>query len=377
MPASKLAAHLSDRFPKAAVVHDWLTIPGGSEQVVLAILELLPGAELYTSVYDPGPWPPAITTRPVHPSFLDRLPGAHRHYTKLVPLMDLAMRSFDLRGYDLVISSNHASAKNVRTPPGAAHVCYCHTPMRYAWNAAFLEEERLGPVARALAPTGTAWLRSIDRRRAQGPDTIVAGSTFVAERIRANWHRDSRVIHPPVDVEGLLSVERDPSDAYLFFGRMVPYKRADQAVAACARLGRRLIVAGEGRDLERVRALAGSAADVEFLGYVPDEQLPELFSRARALLFPGVEDFGIVPVEAQAAGVPVIANATGGARDTVIDGETGLLYAPGTVDGLCDAIVRFEALAFDEQAIRRNALRFSPELFATAFGEVLLEAGAR
>lgn len=377
MPTSTLAADLSDRFPRAAVIHDWLTIPGGSEQVVLAILDLLPGAELYTSVYDPVPWPPAITTRPVHPSFLDRLPGARRHYTRLVPLMDLAMRSFDLRGYDLVVSSNHASAKNVRTPTGAAHVCYCHTPMRYAWDAAFLKGERLGPVARAVSPTGTAWLRWIDRRRAQGPDTIVAGSTFVAERIRANWRRDSRVIHPPVDLRRLSSVPRDPSDAYLFFGRMVPYKRADQAIAACARLGRRLIVAGAGRDLERVRALAGSAAEVEFVGYVPDERLPELFSRARALLFPGVEDFGIVPVEAQAAGVPVIANATGGARDTVIDGETGVLYAPGTVEGLCDAIERFEALALDEAAIRRGALRFSPERFATAFAEVLLEAPER
>jgi glycosyltransferase involved in cell wall biosynthesis len=377
MSITPVPSALSARFPRVAVVHEWLTIPGGSENVVLAILDLLPQAEIYTSVYVPDPWPPAITSRPVHASFLDGLPGARRHYARLVPLMDVAMRAFDLRGYDLIVSSNHACAKNVRTPPEAVHVCYCHTPMRYAWDAAFLQRERIGPVARALAPAGTAWMRRVDRRRAQGPDVIVANSTYVAQRILANWGRDSRVIHPPVSVELLLSVPREPSDAYLYFGRLVPYKRADVAVAACARLGRRLIVAGEGRDLDRVRSLAGPDADVQFVGHVPDAQLPELFARARALLFPGVEDFGIVPVEAQAAGVPVIANAIGGVRDSVIDGETGLLYEPGTVEGLCAAIERFESLQFDEDAIRRNSLRFAPERFATAFAALLAEAGER
>jgi glycosyltransferase involved in cell wall biosynthesis len=177
------------------------------------------------------------------------------------------------------------------------------------------------------------------------------------------------VIHPPVDIEPLLRTERDPSDGYLFFGRLVPYKRADIAIKACERLGRRLIVAGGGRGLDRIRALAGPG--IELLGHVPDTAVPRLLSRARALLFPGIEDFGIVPVEAQAAGVPVIANGVGGARDSVLDGETGLLYQPGTVEGLCEAIERFESMEFDEAAIRRNAMRFSADRFASEFGALL------
>jgi glycosyltransferase involved in cell wall biosynthesis len=364
-------------YPRIAVVHEWLTIPGGSENVVQAILALLPHADIYTSVYDPRPWPPAISERPVHASFLDRLPGARRNYARLVPLMDLAMRSFDLRGYDLIVSSNHACAKNVRNPDGATHVCYCHTPMRYAWDAGFLEGESLGRVARIVAPAGTAWLRRVDRRRAQAPDVIAANSSYVAARIRESWGRESQVIHPPVEVERLLQVPRRPSDGYLFFGRLVPYKRADIAVAACLRLGRHLTVAGDGRDLERVRRLAGGSPLIQFLGRVGDEQVPELFGRARALLFPGVEDFGIVPVEAQAAGVPVIAHGTGGVRDSVIDGQTGLLYEPGTVEGLCAAIERFESLSLDEQTVRDNSLRFTPERFAEAFGVLLRRAANR
>jgi glycosyltransferase involved in cell wall biosynthesis len=365
---------LSARFPRVAVVHEWLTIPGGSEKVVLAILKLLPHAELYTSVYDPEPWPPAITTRPVHTSFLDRVPGAHRHYTRLVPLMDLAMRSFDLSGYDLVVSSNHASAKNVRTPSGAPHICYCHTPMRYAWDGSFLEGERLGPIARSLAPAGTAWLRWVDRARAQSPDVLIANSTHVAARIRECWNRDSTVIHPPVDVERFLQVPRNPADAYLLFGRLVPYKRADIAISACERLGRTLVVAGDGRDLGRLRSMASSR--IEFLGHIPDAEVPALFSRARALLFPGVEDFGLVPVEAQAAGVPVIAAGAGGVMDSIVDGETGVLYDPPTVDGLCAAIERFESLAVDEQVIRHNAIRFAPGRFTSEFMALLAEVGS-
>jgi glycosyltransferase involved in cell wall biosynthesis len=362
---------LRARFPRVAIVHEWLTIPGGSEKVVQAILELVPHAELFTSVYDAAPWPPIITSRPVHASFLNRVPGATEHYTRLLPFMDLAFRAFDLSGFDLVISSNHASAKNVRTPPGVPHVCYCHTPMRYAWDPSLLEDEALGPIARRIAPVGTAWLRRVDRKRAAGPDVFVANSRFVAARIRDAYGRESEVIHPPVDIEEMLHTARDPHDAYLVFGRVVPYKRVGVAVEACERLGRRLLVAGEGRDLERVRELAG--VHTEFLGHVPDEDVPRLFAQARALLFPGLEDFGMVPVEAQAAGLPVIAFGEGGVNDSVIDGETGALYRPGTVDGLADGILRFESLNLDEQATRTNALRFAPDRFASEFARLLLD----
>jgi glycosyltransferase involved in cell wall biosynthesis len=366
---------LRARFPRVAVVHEWLTIPGGSEQVVEAILGLLPHAELFTSIYDPSPWPALITDRAVHASLLNRVPGARVHYTRLLPFMDLAFRSFDLSRFDLIISSNHASAKNVRTPSGVPHVCYCHTPMRYAWDPSLLEGEAIGPILSRIAPLGTAWLRRVDRKRAAGPDVFVANSSFVAARIAAAYGRESDVIHPPVEVEDLLRTPRDERDAYLVFGRVVPYKRVAVAVQACERLGRRLLVAGTGRDLERVKQLAGPPT--EFLGHVPGPDVPRLFARARALLFPGLEDFGIVPVEAQAAGLPVVAYGAGGIGDSVIDGATGVLYQPGTVEGLIDAITRFESLDFDQDAIRENARRFAPQGFASAFAELLMKLPRR
>jgi glycosyltransferase involved in cell wall biosynthesis len=225
-------------------------------------------------------------------------------------------------------------------------------------------------VARAVLPLATAWLRRVDRKRASGPDAYVANSTFVAARIAEAYGRSSQVIHPPVDVEPMLNTTRQPGDASLIFGRLVPYKRADVAVQACERLGRRLIVAGDGRDIERVKRFA--SVHTEFVGQVPDDEVPKLFSRARALLFPGLEDFGIVPVEAQAAGLPVIAYGVGGARDSVIDGQTGVLYDTASVDGLCAAIRRFESLSFDQRELRSNALRFGPERFAESFEKLVM-----
>ncbi len=361
---------------RVALVHEWLTVPGGSEKVVQAILDLVPAAEVFTSVYERERWPDLSREHPVHTTFLDRIPGSRRHYSYLLPFMDLAFRSLDLSGFDLVISSNHASAKNVRTPPGVPHLCYCHTPMRYAWDASFLEHEAMTPLLRRALPLITAWLRHVDRKRAAGPDVYVANSTYVATRITRVYGRPSQVIHPPVEIAPLLDVPRDPGDAYLVFGRVVPYKRVDTAVLACKRLGRRLIVAGGGRDLDRVRALAGP--DVEFLGEVADSDVPGLLSRARGLLFPGLEDFGIVPVEAQAAGLPVIAYGAGGVRDTVLDGRTGVLYDEPTPAGLAAAITRFEAMSLATPELRRNAERFSPSRFASEFGQLLgsLRAGA-
>jgi glycosyltransferase involved in cell wall biosynthesis len=368
---------LAGRFRRVAISHEWLTIPGGSEKVVLAILDLLPHAEIFTTVYDPAPWPPELTARPVHASFLQRVPGATRQYPKLLPLMDLAFRRFDLDGVDLVVSSNHANAKNVRTPVGTPHVCYCHTPMRYVWDPGFLQGEDLGAVGtavfRALLPT----LRRNDLRGARQPTQFVANSTFVAGRIRQYYRRDARVLHPPVDVGPLLDVPREAADdsPYLVFGRVVPYKAVDVAVLACRRLGRRLRVAGTGRDLERVRELAGGDPRIEFLGRVADEDVPGLLASSRALLFPGVEDFGIVPVEAQAAGLPVVAHGVGGANDSVRDGVTGVLYPQPGVDGLVAGIQRFEGLELQDAALREHARAFAPERFAEGFAEILLAAG--
>jgi len=367
--ASGLEA-LRARFPRVAVVHDWLTIPGGSEQVVLELLEMFPHAELFTSVYDPTPWPPAITERVVHSSFLNRVPGAVRHYPKLLPLMNRAFRSFDLDGFDLVLSSSHACAKNVRVPKRALHVCYCHTPMRYAWEEGFLEGEEVGRAMRLALPPLLAWLRRVDRAGAAGPDVIVANSEHVADRVQRYYGRAAEIVHPPVDVAHFLELEREPGDYYFVFGRVVPYKRADLAVAACARLGRRLLVAGDGRALESVRAQAPGEG-VEFLGKVSGAERDRLLGGARALLFPGEEDFGIVPVEAQAAGVPVIAYGVGGAAETVIDERTGVLFAEQSAAALAAAIERFEDLALDDGAVRENARRFGRERFRAEMAGVI------
>jgi glycosyltransferase involved in cell wall biosynthesis len=365
-PASSVIAN---RFDRVAVVHEWLTIPGGSEQVLLRLLELFPEAELFTAVYDPDACPGAITGRPVHASYLNRLPGARRAYRWLLPLMNLGFEAFDLNRFDLVISSSHAFAKNVVTRPGTLHVCYCHTPMRYAWEPDLTRSEPIGAVARLALPMVLSRLRRLDALGSLRPDRFVANSTYVAARIAKYYRREAVVIHPPVEVDRLLEHPRAPDDHYLVFGRIVPYKRVEIAVAACAKLGRKLKVAGEGRGLRAVRRSAGP--QTEFLGHVPETEVPALLGGARALLFPGLEDFGMVPVEAHAAGVPVIAFGQGGVRDVVVDGETGVLYDEPTVEGLCEAILRFESLNFDEQRIRDNALRFTPQRFLDEFSAFL------
>jgi glycosyltransferase involved in cell wall biosynthesis len=416
---SQTLEQLRERFARVAVVHDWLTIPGGSEQVVLELLEMFPQAELFTSIYDPAPWPPQITQRLVHSSFLNRIPGATRHYPKLLPLMNSAFRSFDLSSFDLVLSSSHACAKNVRTAPGTLHVCYCHTPMRYAWEEGFLDGEQVGRALRLALPPLLAWLRRVDRAGAAGPDVIVANSGHVAERVRRYYGRSAEIVHPPVDVDHYLRLERAAREDegrggdeqgggdegqsggderrggdegqrggdeerggdegqggyYFAFGRVVPYKRVDLAVAACARLGRRLKVAGDGRALDAVRAQAPHGDGlVEFLGKVSAAERDRLLQGARALLFPGEEDFGIVPVEAQAAGLPVIAYGVGGAAETVLDGCTGVLFDEQSAAALAGAIERFETLALDDAAVRENARRFGRERFRAEMAGVIARA---
>ena len=370
---SPVLDQLRERFKRVAIVHDWLTIPGGSEQVVLELLEMFPRAELFTSVYDPTPWPAQITDRTVHSSFLSRIPGAARHYPKLLPLMNRAFRSFDLSGFELVLSSSHACAKNVRTPPHALHVCYCHTPMRYAWEEGFLEGEEVGRAMRMALPPLLAQLRRADLTGAAGPDVFVANSQHVADRIERYYRRSAEIVHPPVDVDHFLGIERQPrSEDYLIFGRVVPYKRVDLAVAACSRLGRPLKVAGAGRALEAVQA--GAGAGTEFLGKVSGHERDRLLGSARALLFPGEEDFGIVPVEAQAAGVPVIAYGVGGAAESVLDGRTGVLFAEQSVAGLAAAIERFESLELNGALARENATRFGRNRFRTEMADVIERA---
>ena len=375
MTAEPALARLRDRFARVAVVHDWLTIPGGSEEVVLELLELFPRAELFTSVYDPARWPPQITQRPVHASYLTRIPGAKRWYPRLLPLMNRAFESFDLSRFDLVLSSSHANAKNVHTPPGTLHVCYCHTPMRYAWEPQFLAGEEIGAVTRRLLPPLLAHLRRKDLEGAARPDVFVANSAYVAARIHRFYGREAEVVHPPVDIAHYLRLPRAPQDYYVVFGRVVPYKRVDIALKAADLLARPIKVAGSGRGLETLRTVAGPTA--QLLGHVSDTDRDALLSGARALLFPAEEDFGIVPVEAQAAGVPVIAYGVGGARESVLDGKTGVLFDHQTPESLAAAIQRFEGLSLDPEAARENARRFSRERFRAEMTAVIERAAER
>jgi glycosyltransferase involved in cell wall biosynthesis len=378
--SASLLSELRERFPRVAVVHEWLTIPGGSEQVVIELLKMFPQAELFTTIYDPAPWPKEIRERTVHTSFLNSIPGARRNYRWLLPLMNRAFRAFDLEGFDLVISSNHACAKNVRTPSGALHICYCHTPMRYAWEEGFLEGEAVGYIARLALRPLLAWLRYQDRVGAREPYLFVANSSHVAERIRRYYGRPAEIVNPPVNVDHFLTLQRSPDDFYLALGRVVPYKRVDLAISACARAGRALKVAGAGRALPTLQARAESSAlasgqrTTEFLGSVSDRERDELFERARALLFPGEEDFGIVPVEAQAAGVPVIAYGVGGASESVLDGRTGVLVGEQSAAAFQAAMRRFEALRLDEHELRENAQRFSRARFRDRMADVIERA---
>jgi nucleoside-diphosphate-sugar epimerase/glycosyltransferase involved in cell wall biosynthesis len=359
---------LRRRFPRVALAHDWLTVPGGSEQVLLALLDMFPDAEVFTSVYDPDPWPAAIRERVVHTSALGRLPRSSRIYPRLMPLMHRAFRSFDLSGFDLIISSSHAFSKSVRAE-GVPHVCYCHTPLRLLWEPRFLAGENIGPIARGSLALAQSHLRRVDREGADAVDVIMANSTYTAERIRRYWGRQATVVHPPVQVERFQHVERRPSDTYVVLGRVVPYKRVDLAVAACARLGRPVTIVGEGRDLPRVRAAAAPTGT--FLGRVPDAGLPSILSTARAVICCADEDFGIVPVEAQAAGVPVIAYGVGGHRDSVEDGTHGVLFSEQSVESVVSAIERFEDMTFDADAARENASRFSKRHFLRQVARVL------
>jgi glycosyltransferase involved in cell wall biosynthesis len=353
---------------RVALVHDWLTGMRGGERCLEVFCELFPSADLYTLLHVPGSVSPVIERRRVVTSFIQRLPQAQRRYRQYLPLFPAAVRTFNLRGYDLILSSSHAVAKSVPVPPGALHVCYCFTPMRYVWD---LYDEYFGPrsgwLTRALMPPVASWLRRWDRTTAAGVHHFVAISRFVADRIRRAYGRESDVIYPPVDVSRF-RVEESSGDFYLVVSALAPYKRVDLAVEAANRLGRRLIVVGTGPEEKRLRTLAGPT--VELLGWRDDEETAELYARCRALLFPPIEDFGIAPLEAMAAGRPVIALGQGGARETVVpphenEPATGLFFERQTVEAVMDAIRRFEsgAYTFEPKALRRRAEAFDRPLF--------------
>ena len=358
----------------AVLVHDWLTGMRGGEKALEALCDLLPDADLLTLVHVPGRVSPTIARHRIRTSLVQHLPLVDRLYRHYLPLFPFAIEQFDLDAADLVISSSHCAAKSVVPRPGARHVCYCFTPMRYAWDQFdhYFGPARVGPIASALARPVLARLARWDRRTAGRVNRYVAISHYVAGRIRRYYNRQSDVVYPPVDTEYFQPDQRAPADYLLIVSALVPYKRIDLAIDA-ARLARvPLRIVGDGPDRERLRARAADAP-VEFLGYQTDEQIRELYRGALAAVLPGEEDFGIVPVEAQACGRPVVALARGGALETVRDGVTGVLVAEPAAEAFAAAFRSLPERWFDADVIRRHAEGFSRARFSRQMRQVLDE----
>jgi glycosyltransferase involved in cell wall biosynthesis len=354
--------------PRTVLVHDWLTGMRGGEKCLEVVCRRWPQAPLFTLLHRPGSVSAAIERRPIRTSFLQRLPEVHRYYRHLLPLMLAAAAGWHVPRCDLVISFSHCVAKAVLPPHDVPHVCYCFTPMRYAWHMRQAYFGKGGLKARIIDRV-LEELRHWDRRTAEHVTHFVAISETVRRRIAECYDRPSVVIYPPVDTDFYHPAPLPREDHYLALSAFAPYKRLDLAIEACNRLGRRLVIIGTGQAEGRLRARAG--AGVCFLGWQPDEVIRDHLRRCRALLFPGEEDFGIVPLEAQACGTPVIAFGRGGATETVLPlgssrEPTGVWFEEQTADGLAEAIDRFERQAdtFDPLAARRQAQRFNPRRFA-------------
>jgi glycosyltransferase involved in cell wall biosynthesis len=336
----------------------------GGEKVLEILCELYPTADLYTLIHRRGSTSPAIERMRPRTSWLQHLPGINRYYRVCLPLFPLVIEQFDLSGYDLVISSSHCVAKSVIRAPHARHVCYCHTPMRYAWDQfdAYLGPDRVGRVASRLARPVMAALARWDRRTAGRVDRYVANSQHVARRIRRYYNREAVVVYPPVDTAFYHPDSTVPETSMLMVTALVPYKRVDLAIEACRRANVPLHIVGDGPERGRLERFAG--AGVQFLGVQHGEKLRALYRAAAAVLQPGEEDFGIVPVEAQACGRPVVALGRGGALETVEDGITGVLVREPTVEAFADGVRRAQLLSFDPARIRAHALRFERSRFA-------------
>lgn len=333
---------------KTALLHYWLTIYRGGEKVLAALNELYPDADIFTHAINDlmrKEFPNKVTE-----SFIAKLPLGRRNPQAYLPLLPLATRKLDLSGYDLILSSESGPIKGIVKPPSARHICYCHTPMRYIWDMYDDYYREAGIMGKAAMKLFTPYMRKEDLKSAESVDTFVANSHFVADRIKRIYNREATVVHPPVEVE-FFSGEFERGDYYLFSGAKVGYKRLDLAKAACEKMGKKLLVVGGGKT---------SAAE-----------LRQAYGEAKALLFPGIEDFGIVPVEAQAAGTPVIALGKGGALETVKANETGLFFKEQTVDSLCEAIEEFESRSWSAEKCRQNADKFKKSRFLAEMRQVI------
>ncbi|GHT74646.1 glycosyl transferase [Spirochaetia bacterium] len=360
---------------KAAIVHYWLVSMRGGEKVLEALLEMFPEADVYTHVYDRAAVSPIINSHKVYTSYIQKLPLAKKLYQKYMPLMPNALNEFNLQGYDLIISSESGPAKGVVPNPDAFHICYCHSPMRYLWDMYHEYFRGANPVVRFFMKRMIPGLRLWDIASANLVDHFIANSRYVAQRIRRYYNREADIVFPPAAIEKYLPVERKPEDFYLFFGQLAGYKRADIAIEACIASGRKLVVAGSGAKKKDSKRYKKSGL-ISFTGRISDEEVGALLSRAKALLFPGIEDFGIVPVEAAAAGCPVIAYRKGGVLDTVKENVTGIFFDEQIPTALAEAMDRFESMEaqFSDRVPFTNHVRqFSKKTFIDRITQIIAE----
>lgn len=362
---------------KIALVHDWLTGMRGGEKVLEALCELFPHADLFTLLHNPGSVSSLIESRNIFTSFIDRLPFKARRYRHYLPLFPTAVELFDFKSYDMIVSTSHCVAKGVRTPPDCLHISYLHTPMRYVWDMYedYFGPGRVGRLSGIIIPFFANYLRMWDVTSSNRVDAFVANSRHVAKRIRKYYRREAQVIYPPVDT-GLFQPAAGGEDYYLVVSALVPYKKIAVAVEAFNRMGKPLYIIGDGPEQSRLRKMAGGT--IRFFDWLPPQEMKDYLARCRALIFPGEEDFGIVPVEAQCCGKPVIAFGKGGALETVIgfDGDnqqqcSGVFFAEQSVEALCRAVDTFEGLSWDPRFIRDHAQRFGKERFQREFMELV------
>jgi glycosyltransferase involved in cell wall biosynthesis len=347
---------------KIALVHDYFIQMGGAERVAAAMHQSFPSAPIYTTVALPHRLPKELRGADIRTSPMQWLPGMEQRFRQYFMLYPFAVENFDLSEFDLIFSSSSGYAKGVRRRSNAVHVCYCHTPMRWVWRYEdYVARESFGRVTKSLLPLSLWGLKKWDLRAARQPNYYIANSRLVAQRIKQIYGREAFVIPPPIEVDRF-HMSSQVDDYYLVLSRLVPYKRIDLAIEACNRMGRRLVIIGDGPDRERLKKLAGPK--IEFLGRQPDSRVNHYASRCRALLFPGEEDFGMVPLEVNAAGRPVIAFHGGGAVETVVEGLTGIFFKEPRSESLIEAIEDFESRSWRQQDMRRHAERFDRSVFA-------------
>lgn len=347
---------------KVAIVCDWLTVFAGAERVVLELHELFPNAPIYTTLYNKENCP-HFAKAEIHESRLRFIPGARHFHRVLLPLMPKAFETMDLDEFDLVISSCHSTSKGILTAPHTLHVCYCHSPIRYIWDQSHSYQAQFksfSPFKWLFTPMLNR-LRVWDRLAAERVDVYVANSAYVGQRIQKYYGRESTVIAPPVDLFKFSTNESEREDSYLAVGRLIPYKRFDLILDACEKAGKKLKIIGTGPSMKALQKRAGKG--VEFLGKISDEALKAEYQKAKALIFPQLEDFGIVPLEAMACGTPVIAYKKGGALETVTENVSGLFFEQQNVDSLVDALHRFETRSWDPVEVAKSVERFSSARF--------------